>query len=355
LNIKQRIKTDDKGRATFNLTADKVKYWSTKNPHLYEVMIQSKEETVVDQIGFRSISTMGSQILLNNEPIYLKGISIHEESPLKVGRGHSEEDAEKLLDWAIELGCNYVRLAHYPHNEHMVRLADKKGILVWEENQVYWTIDWENEATYQNAENQLHELITRDKNRASVIIWSMANETPTSDARNIFLNKLAKFTRTKDPTRLLSAALEQKDYKDDPFTRTIDDPFAEVVDVLSFNEYIGWYDGLPDKRASIQWKITQDKPVLISEFGGGAKQGLHGGVNERWTEEFQENLYIESLKMLDKNKKVQGMSPWILVDFRSPRRVLPVIQEGWNRKGLISEEGRKKMVFFILQEFYNTK
>lgn len=355
LKIEKQFTTDKNGRIAFEIDTKKIKYWSVKNPHLYDVTIQTADEKITDQIGFRTIETKGTKILLNGKSIYLKGISIHEESPLRPGRGHSEEDAEQLLLWAKELGCNYVRLAHYPHNEHMVRLADKMGMLVWEENPVYWTIDWQNPATYQNAENQLSELIERDKNRASVIIWSMANETPNSPARNKFLNKLALFAKANDPTRLISAALEQKDYQGNPLVRTIDDPFAEVVDVLSFNQYIGWYDGLPDKCKTITWKIEQDKPVLISEFGAGAKQGLHGDKNARWTEEYQENLYVETLKMIDKIEPIRGFSPWILVDFRSPRRVLPEIQDGWNRKGLISEDGKKKKAFFVLKDFYEKK
>ena len=248
-----------------------------------------------------------------------------------------------------------MRLAHYPHNENMVRLADKMGILVWEENPVYWTISWENPDTYANAENQLTTLINRDKNRASVIIWSMANETPTSEARNIFLNKLAAKTRQLDPTRLLSAALEQSNYKGNPNVRTIHDAFADVVDILSFNQYIGWYDGLPEKSRDISWKIDQDKPVIISEFGAGAKQGFHGDKSVRWTEEFQEAVYIETLKMISGIDQLQGISPWILVDFRSPRRLLPEIQDDYNRKGLISEDGKKKKAFYVLQEFYKHK
>ncbi|WP_020535661.1 glycoside hydrolase family 2 protein [Lewinella cohaerens] len=355
LGIDQQLTSDQDGYAAVDLSVEDIRYWSLDDPFLYDVAIETAQETVKDQIGFRSIRTEGTQIMLNDQPVYLKGISIHEESPLRDGRGYSKEDATQLLEWAKELGCNYVRLAHYPHNEHMVRLADQMGILVWEENPVYWTISWDNESTYQNAETQLSELIARDKNRASVIIWSMANETPNVPARNVFLNKLAAYARAKDNTRLISAALEQKNYQGDPTIRTIDDPFAEVVDILSFNQYIGWYDGLPEKCKTITWKIEEDKPVLISEFGAGAKQGLHGSKEERWTEEFQENLYVETLQMIDKIDKIQGFSPWILVDFRSPRRVLPEIQDGWNRKGLISEEGEKKKAFFILQAFYNNK
>ncbi len=355
LGISQNVKTDKSGYAVINLLSDKIKYWSTKNPFLYKVILEADGDRVEDQIGFRTIRTQGSEILLNGEPIFLRGISIHEESPIRDGRGHSTEDAETLLSWAQDLGCNYVRLAHYPHNEHTVRLADQKGILIWEENPVYWTISWDNAETYHTAENQLTELIARDKNRASVIIWSMANETPNVPARNIFLQKLASHAKSLDDTRLISAALEQKDYNNDPHTRTIQDPFAEVVDVLSFNQYIGWYDGLPDKCQTISWKIEQDKPVLISEFGAGAKAGLHGDKKERWTEEYQEDLYIQTLRMLDGIENIQGLSPWILVDFRSPRRVLPKIQDGWNRKGLISDDGKRKKAFFALQDYYRKK
>lgn len=355
LNLNRELITDEKGTASFTFEGVKLSYWSPENPKLYDVEISFGNEIIPDKIGFRSIATSGADILLNDNPIFLKGISIHEESPLTGGRASSWEDAEKLLGWAKELGCNFVRLAHYPHNEYMVKVADEIGILVWEEIPVYWTIDWGNPETYQTAENQLTEVITRDKNRASVIIWSMANETPHSDARNLFLNNLAKKTRNLDPTRLISAALEQRSLEGKPNVRTIDDPFAETVDILSFNVYIGWYDGRPDRCDKIDWHINLGKPVIISEFGGGAKYGLHGDKDEIWTEEFQEEIYIKNLEMLKRIKDLRGMSPWILADFRSPRRVLPEIQDDYNRKGLLSEKGEKKKAFYILQEFYKSR
>ena len=355
LKMKAKVITNKEGIASIEFNSKRINYWSTTNPYLYDVVFTVNGNELKDQIGFRTIKTAGQEIHLNDQKIFLKGISIHEESPIRGGRGYSVEDAQQLLNWAKELGCNYVRLAHYPHNEHMVRLADKMGMLVWEENPVYWTIAWENKETYKNAENQLTEVINRDKNRASVIIWSMANETPTSDARNIFLTNLATHTRALDPTRLISAALEQTDFQGNPGVRTIHDAFADVVDVLSFNQYVGWYDGLPEKCGQISWKITQNKPVLISEFGAGAKVGFHGDKLTRWTEEFQEDVYVQTLKMLEGIEQLQGFSPWILVDFKSPRRVLPKIQDGYNRKGLISEDGQKKKAFYVLKNFYDHK
>ncbi len=347
--------TDEKGVAEIRGSVKGLRYWSPDDPKLYEVRFSSEGDSVTDRIGFRTVKVSGDRILLNGKDIFLKGISIHEENPLRGGRANSVDDAKLLLGWAKELGCNFVRLAHYPHNENMVRLADEMGILVWEEIPVYWTIQWENPETFDNASAQLEDVITRDKNRASVIIWSMANETPVSEPRNRFLTKLAETARRSDPTRLISAALEMSGSPEDATVREITDPFAEKVDIISFNQYIGWYDGLPEKLATIKWRLPKGKPIFISEFGAGARFGLHGAQDERWTEEFQEVLYKETLKSISGIGNLRGFSPWILVDFRSPRRHLPEIQDGWNRKGLLSEKGEKKKAFFVLRDFYRQK
>jgi len=221
LKLRKKLRTDDQGRADLSISSKRITYWSPENPKLYDVIIKSGDEEIHDQIGFRTIQTKGSDILLNGESIFLKGISLHEENPLRGGRAHSVEDARLLLGWAKELGCNYVRLAHYPHSENMIRLADEMGMLVWEENPVYWTISWKNEQTYVTAQQQLSEVISRDKNRASVIIWSMANETPVSDARMDFLKRLRDFTVQQDNTRLISAALEMHGEGEGGLTRKI--------------------------------------------------------------------------------------------------------------------------------------
>jgi len=343
LNFSKTLLTDQNGIAQFESEIKDLKLWSPDDPKLYEVIVSYDDEKFSDLIGFRKIITQDENILLNGKSIFLRGICIHEEKPFGGGRINSEADALQLLTWAKELGANFVRLAHYPHDENMVRLADKMGIMIWEEIPVYWTIDWNNIETYLNAQNQLNEVISRDKNRASVIIWSMANETPGSDARNNFLSKLINFTRNSDPTRLISAALEQSPYNNDNSVRTIHDEIASKVDILSFNQYLGWYEGLPEKCKTITWKIDNKKPVFVSEFGAGAKFGLRGDSLTRWTEDYQEYLYKETLNMLDKIPQLRGFSPWILMDFRSPRRQLPGVQDFWNRKGLFSEMGEKKV------------
>jgi beta-glucuronidase len=351
LNLSSEINPDENGIASFSIHPKRIELWSPENPKLYRIELSTDQDKLIDSVGFRTVSVIGNKIVLNNYPVFLRGISIHEEYATEGGgRVNAAWKAEQLLNWALELGCNFVRLAHYPHSEDMIRIAEKKGVLVWSEVPVYWTIDWKNEATYNNAENQLCENILRDRNRASIIIWSLANETPVIPERTEFLRKLAEKAKSLDNSRLLSAAME-KHYKNDTIA-VVDDPLADIVDIVSFNQYIGWYDGLPEKCDWITWEIPFKKPVFISEFGGGAKYGYHGEKNLRWTEEFQEDLYIKSLDMLDKIDGLCGMSPWILTDFRSPRRPLPEIQDDFNRKGVLSEKGEKKKAFYVLKEYY---
>ena len=352
LNIIKKFKVDGDGLIKFNFIA-KPERWSPHNPKLYKVIISSQHDRVEDEIGFRTIKTQGSKILLNGETVFLKGISIHEEAPFKTGRVTSIEECRILLGWAKELGCNFIRLAHYPHNEDMVREAERMGFMIWSEIPVYWTILYDNPETYQNAEEQLKTMITRDKNRAGVVLWSIANETPVSDSRNIFLSKLAQKARSLDNSRLITAALDTHSGSDG--IKLIDDPLGKIVDVIGINSYCGWYTGEPSTCPDIVWKNAYDKPMIMSEVGAGALQGMHGAVDERWTEEYQDEVYKQNIEMMRKIDFLAGTSPWILMDFRSARRPLKKIQKDFNRKGLISEQGIKKKAFYTLQKFYQSK
>lgn len=338
------------GKAVFSAKAEP-ELWSPDNPRLYDVTIESGWESVRDRIGFRTISTDGSRLLLNGRDIFCRGISIHEEQfGENSGRAWSEEHARQLLGAARELGCNFVRLAHYPHNENMVRLADEMGIMVWSEVPVYWTISWTNPDTYANAQNQIDEMITRDRNRASIVIWSVANETPRSPQRLDFLRRLIGRVRQLDPTRLVSAAMEKEQIG--PDLMTVNDELADYTDILSFNEYVGWYDGDVEKCRRSRWTFPVEKPVFISELGGGCKYGFHGRPDERFTEEYLVELYKGQIEMLERIPGLAGTTPWILKDFRSPRRQLHGIQDDFNRKGLMSEKGEKKDAFTILRDWY---
>lgn len=349
--VRQVLQPDSGGLATFQFPA-KVELWTPEHPKLYDVILKAGDDTVHDQIGFRTIEVKGSKILLNGKPIFLRGVSMHEEAPFRDGRAFSQEDAQTLLGWAKDLGCNFVRLAHYPHNENELRLADRMGLMIWSEIPVYWDIDWTNPKTLANAEDQLRDMITRDHNRAAVIFWSMSNETPVKPERLVFIKQLAQEARELDSNRLITSALNHVEGSGmEP--RTLSDPLGDVLDVIGLNEYLGWYWGRPEDADKLEWKSNFNKPIIVSEFGGGAVAGRHGDPEERWTEEYQQSLFQHQLAMVQKMPNIAGLTPWVLMDFRSPLRMLPGIQDYHNRKGVISNRGQRKLAFYTLQKFYS--
>lgn len=351
LRLSTEATADKEGLLRFSLEAANLELWWPERPKLYRVEIATPADQIAEEIGFRTIETRGTDLLLNGRSIFLRGIDMHEEAVGRSGRAHGEDDARTLLGWAKGLGCNFVRLAHYPHDESMVRTADHLGLMVWSEVPVYQGVDFKNPQTLAKARQQLTEMITRDRNRAAIILWSVSNETPKSPERNAFLQQLIKTARDLDPTRLITSATNQTT-STEPHKKVFDDPLIADLDVFGVNEYIGWYEGVPADLDVTTWATPYDKPMIVSEFGGEAKYGLHGPVTQRWTEENQEEIYKHQIAALRKIPFLRGTSPWILKDFRSPHRNLPRLQDGFNRKGLISEDGERKKAFYELQKFY---
>jgi hypothetical protein len=239
--VNATLKTDAEGRASFDLKATTLALWSPQTPKLYKVELASGQDKLTDDIGFRDIRVDGTRILLNGKAIFLQGANMHAEAPYRTGRAYSAEDVKNIFGFLKDLNANFVRLAHYPHDERMERAGQ--------------------------------------------------------------------------------------------------------------NEYIGWYEMHPEDADKITWNLPQ-KPILISEFGAEAKQGVHGGKDQRWAEEQQVNVYEHQFVMINKIPQVRGLVPWILMDFRSPTRNIPKLQDGFNRKGLISEDGKKKLAFDLFQTVY---
>ncbi|MEE4143422.1 MAG: glycoside hydrolase family 2 TIM barrel-domain containing protein [Halieaceae bacterium] len=434
LNVSATASTDASGRAEFRVSANP-RLWSPDDPFLYDVSVSVEDDTSTDRVGFRTVRREGGQILLNGKPIFLRGISMHEETVLGEGVATARADAEASFALARQLGANFVRLAHYPHNEHTVRLADELGLMLWSEIPVYWAIDWRNEETQQLANNMMSGMVQRDLNRAAVVIWSLGNETPVSEARTAFMASEAATVRALDHSgRLLAAALignpeselrevagdvmvallkdadvslqdkaklvvfigrelvdsmlaDEKPGADtgattgeanpaaadaDQILIELDDPLGDIVDVVGYNEYFGWYysaafaANLPASEADIRRVVLNDimprlrfsnsygKPMVISEFGAGAKAGFRSPEALLWSEEYQARVYEAQLDMLQHSPLVQGMSPWVLKDFRAALRPLNGIQEFYNRKGLVDERGNRKLAFDVLGRFYRS-
>ncbi len=323
--------------------------WSPDSPKLYDVVARCGADEVRDRIGFRQVTVDGTQVLLNGEPVFLCGICVHEDDEA-LGRVRTEEDARRMLATAKELGCNFLRLTHYPHHEMVAQLADEAGILLWEELPVYWAVAFDNPATLADAENQLLELIKRDRNRASVVVWSIGNENADTDARLAFKTKLAETARAHDPTRLISAAclINKGNYR-------LEDRLAAVIDIVAINEYYGWYEPDMDGLAQTLTAYDLDKPLFISEVGAGALTGWDGSETELFSEAYQAAVYRGQIELLRGCAALCGLSPWLLYDFRTERRQ-NAFQQGWNRKGLIgADKATRKAAFAVLQGFYRER
>ena len=357
LKISAQMETDGKGCAEFILDAQKLKLWSPESPKVYQVKITSGQDSVTEEIGFRTLSVDGTKILLNGKPCFMKSVSFHEEIPQRMGRAFSESDAHVLLSEAAALGVNMVRLAHYPQNEYIVRLAEKMGIILWEEIPLWQGIDFTNESTLQKAIGMYREMQYRDRNRCAVCFWGIANETRPSAKRNAFLESILQIAKGIDDTRLYTIADDVAKWNDAKGLFEMDDPFIEKVDVVAVNRYQGWYATWPKAPAECKWNVAAGKPLIISEFGGEALYGVHGDGERAssWSEDYQANLVRDNLIMFDQIENLAGISPWVLFDFRSPTRLHPVNQEGWNRKGLLSDQGMKKKAWYVIREYYKNK
>jgi beta-glucuronidase len=240
----------------------------------------------------------------------------------------------------------------------MLRAADELGLVVWSEIPVYWRVAFDDPEALEKARRMLSEMILRDRNRASIALWSVGNETPEGEARNAFMARLAADVRALDPTRLVTAALMTgRENRDGTPVKFMGDPLARSLDVMAINTYDGWYGGdRLENVPRIEWDVPQDKPLLFSEFGAGAKAGRHEPDQPtKFSEEYQAEYYRRTLEMIERIPNLAGLSPWILKDFRSPRRQRPGIQDGWNRKGLVSETGERKLAFDVLARWYADK
>lgn len=356
LKIANKVFTDGTGLAKATFRVRNLERWSPQAPKLYQVIVSSEVDEVKENIGFRNLYVKNTQIYLNDSPVFMKSIGLHEEISQRQGRAYSEQDAIALLSEAKGLGVNMIRLAHYPQNEYIVRLAEQMGLMLWEEIPVWQGIDFKDSSTRLKAQRMYTEMLLRDRNRCALTFWGVANETAPSEFRNAFLKSLVELCHKMDTTRLITAAFDLPKLNSETNAFEMEDDFIENLDVVSINKYMGWYHRWPMSPSEIRWNVALDKPLIFSEFGGEALYGQSGDstVTSSWSEEYQEKLYKDNLEMFKYIPNLAGISPWILFDFRSPYRFHPTNQEGWNRKGLISDQGYRKKAWYVMKEYYES-
>lgn len=332
-----------KGSITFEA---ELQLWSPDSPTLYDVHVRFDDDHIEDCIGFREIRTEGQDILLNGAPIKLRGICAHEDDQ-DLGRVSNDADIRRRFAHAKELGANFMRLAHYPHHERAAEIADKVGLLLWEEIPVYWSIAFSNPDTFEDADNQLREMILRDRNRASVITWGVGNENADTDDRLEFMRKLTVSARDLDPSRLIAAACLVN-----PKAKKVEDRLAAHLDLVGINEYYGWYEANIEDLADIGRNYDLDRPLIITETGADAPAGRRSNRQDLFSEDQMLDCYEDQFRTIVEIEAIKGFCPWILYDFRTERRKNS-FQQGYNRKGLIdADKQTKKLAFDALKQFY---
>jgi beta-glucuronidase len=347
--------------------AAKINLWSPESPFLYdltlsyvpdfsaeantavdreEVNISGAGDLVHDRIGFREIKTRGQELFLNGKKIFLKGVCLQEDH-LTLGKRATEESIRAAIREVKEMGGNYLRLVSYPHDGDFARMADEEGLLLWEETPVQWTEALENPGACQDAENQLSELILRDRNRVSVIIWSIGSGSTETDAFYAFAESFGKKARSLDDTRLISAACLVN-----PARLTIQNRLGDVLDIIGIAECFGRGGEDLRKFSIILANSDPKKPVLICGFGGDALAGERGTAEDIFSEDYQKALYEKQLEALKKYPYIAGISPWALYDFRCPH-CLNRYQQGFSRAGLIdADRVTKKLAYQAVRQFY---
>lgn len=346
--------------------------WNVRDAHLYTLTIQLKANDQLideysDEIGIRTIAIAGHQILVNGQPVYLKGFGRHEDS-IYAGRAFDlnvEMRDFELMKW---MGANSFRTSHYPYDEEVYRFADREGFLIIDEvpavgfkmaaasflgglDQSFFDGDW-TEELYKKHLDQITDMVHRDKNHPSVLAWSLLNEPDTSSKSAVpYFEKLFADTKALDP-----------DQRPRTFTLNEDDTFdtsycKQFPDFYLLNRYPGWYhkwgyeisDGEAGLREELdKWAASDiDKPIVFSEYGADTQPGLHKLPSVMWSEEYQIELLQMFNRVFDSYDFIRGEQPWNLADFQTVEGNMRV---NGNKKGLFTRDRQPKAAAFYLRK-----
>lgn len=359
--------------ADFTLTVNDPKLWQPGNAYLYNLVVNlMKGDEVVDEytlrVGIRSVKVDGTKFLINHKPFYFKGFGRHEDT---IVRGKGFDYASMVNDHALMqwIGANSYRTSHYPYAEEQMDYADEHGIVVIDEtpavglnlglaiisgnkNIIPKKLFSEEAAGSKLQEvhkEAIRELIQRDKNRPSVVIWSIANEPDgiAEGAREYFA-PLADYARSLDPTRPLTCVNVM-------YSPAKEDTLSDLFDVCCINRYYGWYNFSGDlsaariafKQELEEWVERLNQPIIITEYGVDTMAGLHSIQSEMWSEEYQIKWLAMCHQLFTENDAVVGEHIWNFADFATSQGIIRV---GGNKKGIFTRERQPKSAAFKVRE-----
>lgn len=343
---------DEKTVISVDYYLENVKLWDIHKSVLYEVKAELNEDDLIDRIGFRKIQVSGNQLLLNGKQIKLKGVNRHEEHP-DWGFAVPLAIMQRDMDILKNLNVNMVRGSHYPNSKYFLDMCDAEGILFWSEIPM-WGFGEESvkRELVQKRGMQMHEEMIRQYfHHPSIIIWGLHNEIVTDTKAGYDITKLfAQKIRSLDNSRLLTYASN----------RILKDECLDLIDFISVNQYIGWYEGdicewedfLLKLEAYLKEKGMSDKPVVMSEFGVGAIYGNKNFEELRWSENYQMNFYEHTIPLFLKNKMISGVILWQFADIRSNAKWSLLRVRSFNNKGLVNEYRHPKLAYYKVKELF---
>lgn len=307
-------------------------------------------DTYKQKVGIRTVTWTNTTVYLNEKPIYMRGFGMHEDSDLR-GKGWDPVLWTKNFNLIRWVGANAFRTSHYPYAEEIYQLADEQGIMIIDECPSVDT-DLFSDSLLAKHKQSLTELIRRDKNHPSIVMWSIANEPRTQyKAADAYFGEVAQHVRSMDLSRPITMALAQG-YNIDKT--------AQHCDVVSFNRYNGWYQNtgsLVNIEANVRaeatnWHQKHNKPIMMLEYGADTIAGLHLLPDYVWSEEYQVALLSEHFKAFDKLRKkgfFMGEFIWNFADFKTAQTIIRV---GGNKKGIFTRSRQPKAAAHHLRKRY---
>ena len=352
------------------LNIPNVHLWQPLNAYLYDVRVTFGEDVYTLPYGVRTVKVEGTKFLINGRPFYFKGYGRHEDT-FPNGRGMNLPMNTKDMSIMKWQGANSFRTSHYPYSEEMMRLCDEEGFVVIDETtavglnlqfggganfngQKVSTFDKEHGVqTQEHHKEVIRDLISRDKNHACVVMWSIANE-PDSAAEGAYeyFAPLYALARELDPQKR-PCTLVSVQIATSPET----DCSSKLSDVICLNRYYGWYFGGPDLEGAEnalrseldQWKKI-GKPVIFTEYGADTVMGFHDITPVMYTEEYQVEYYKMNNRVFDQYDFVIGEQAWNFADFATSQSMLRV--QG-NKKGLFTRDRKPKLAAHYFKERWN--
>lgn len=340
--------------------------WQPGNAYLYSLHISTEQDTYALPVGIRTVRIEGDNFLINNQPFYFTGFGRHEDADIR-GKGFDNVllvHDHALMSW---IGANSYRTSHYPYAEEMLDWADEHGIVVIDETpavgfnmslpmirnfarpEQLFGPDTLNDDTQRAHQNAISELIARDKNHPSVVMWSLANEPDAREAASRdYFQPLAEAARKRDPSRPICCVNITK-------SSLHEDKISDLFDVLCLNRYYGWYEQPGDLVAAeialsddlSAWHDKHAKPIIITEYGTDTLAGLHSVHGDMWSEEYQCAFLEMYHKVFDRLPFVIGEHVWNFADFATSQGIVRV---GGNKKGIFTRDRRPKSAAFVLKK-----